>query len=45
MSSIYNWDPHDQFYQAQKTQKSMDCKQTNRNIGALYVNIISRVDS
>ena len=27
------------------TQKSMDCKQAKKNIGDLYVNIKSRVDS
>jgi hypothetical protein len=27
------------------TQKSMDCKQTKKNIGDLYVNIKSRADN
>jgi hypothetical protein len=33
------------YYTNHVTQKSMDCKQAKKNIGDLYVNIKSRVDS
>ena len=32
-------------HKSRDTQKSMDCKQTKKKIGDLYVNIKSRVDS